>query len=61
MAKGRGSGLWLSFQEGEILATERSHAGTQEEPSGKLRGDLVSWCTRFLTLALPWEPDGLQL
>lgn len=41
MTKGRGLGLWLIFLEVEILATERSPAGTQEEPLNKLREDPV--------------------
>lgn len=34
-------GLWLIFLEVEILATERSPAGTQEEPLNKLRENPV--------------------
>lgn len=41
MTKGRGLGLWLISLEVEILATERSPAGTQEEPLNKLREDPV--------------------
>lgn len=52
-------GLWLIFLEVEILATERSPAGTQEEPLNKLREDPVTLSRESLTLALPKEPGGL--
>lgn len=52
-------GLWLIFLEVEILATEKSHSGTQEEPLNKLREDLVTLSRESLTLALPKELGGL--